>query len=83
VYRRGGLETEDLILEPLASSLAVLSDEEKEAGVCLIDIGGGTTDIAIFYDNIIRHTAVIPFGGNIVTNDIKQGLMVFHNKQSN
>jgi cell division protein FtsA len=60
----------------LASSLAVLSDEEKEAGVCLIDIGGGTTDIAIFYDNIIRHTAVIPFGGNIVTNDIKQGLMV-------
>src|SRR5688572_27087714 len=74
--RRGGLEIEDLILEPLASSLAVLSDEEKEAGVCLIDIGGGTTDIAIFYDNIIRHTAVIPFGGNIVTNDIKQGLMV-------
>jgi cell division protein FtsA len=74
--RRGGLETEDLILEPLASSLAVLSDEEKEAGVCLIDIGGGTTDIAIYYDNIIRHTAVIPFGGNIVTNDIKQGLMV-------
>jgi cell division protein FtsA len=74
--RRGGLEIQDLILEPLASSLAVLSDEEKEAGVCLIDIGGGTTDIAIFYDNIIRHTAVIPFGGNIVTNDIKQGLMV-------
>jgi cell division protein FtsA len=74
--RRGGLEIHDLILEPLASSLAVLNDEEKEAGVCLIDIGGGTTDIAIFYDNIIRHTAVIPFGGNIVTNDIKQGLMV-------
>lgn len=74
--RRAGLEIDDLILEPLASSLAVLSDEEKEAGVCLIDIGGGTTDIAIFYDNIIRHSAVIPFGGNIVTNDIKQGLMV-------
>ena len=74
--RRGALETEELILEPLASSLAVLSDEEKEAGVCLIDIGGGTTDIAIFYDNIIRHTAVIPFGGNIITNDIKSGLMV-------
>ena len=74
--RRAGLEIQDLILEPLASSLAVLNDEEKEAGVCLIDIGGGTTDIAIFYDNIIRHTAVIPFGGNIVTNDIKQGLMV-------
>lgn len=74
--RKAGLEIDDLILEPLASSLAVLSDEEKEAGVCLIDIGGGTTDIAIFYDNIIRHSAVIPFGGNIVTTDIKQGLMV-------
>src|SRR5258706_814264 len=74
--RRAGLEIEDLILEPLASSLAVLSDEEKEAGVCLIDIGGGTTDIAIFYDNIIRHTSVIPFGGNILTNDIQTGLMV-------
>ncbi|HRI79336.1 MAG TPA: cell division protein FtsA [Cyclobacteriaceae bacterium] len=74
--RRGGLEIEDLILDPLASSLAVLSDEEKEAGVCLIDIGGGTTDVAIFYDNIIRHTSVIPFGGNILTNDIQTGLMV-------
>ncbi len=74
--RRAGLEIDNLILEPLASSLAVLSDEEKEAGVCLIDIGGGTTDIAIFYDNIIRHTAVIPFGGNILTNDIQAGLMV-------
>jgi cell division protein FtsA len=74
--RRAGLEIQDLILEPLASSLAVLSDEEKEAGVCLIDIGGGTTDIAIFYDNIIRHTSVIPFGGNILTNDIQTGLMV-------
>ncbi|MEQ8337527.1 MAG: cell division protein FtsA [Cyclobacteriaceae bacterium] len=74
--RRGGLEIENLILEPLASSLAVLSDEEKEAGVCLVDIGGGTTDIAVFYDNIIRHTAVIPFGGNIITSDIKQGCMV-------
>ena len=74
--RRAGLEIDNLILEPLASSLAVLSDEEKEEGVCLIDIGGGTTDIAIFYDNIIRHTAVIPFGGNILTNDIQTGLMV-------
>ncbi|XOV91222.1 MAG: cell division protein FtsA [Bacteroidota bacterium] len=74
--RRAGLEIENLILEPLASSLAVLSDEEKEAGVCLVDIGGGTTDIAVFYDNIIRHTAVIPFGGNIITSDIKQGCMV-------
>ncbi len=74
--RRARLEIEDLILEPLASSLAVLSEEEKEAGVCLIDIGGGTTDIAIFYDSIIRHTAVIPFGGNILTTDIQHGLMV-------
>jgi cell division protein FtsA len=74
--RRGGLEIQDLILEPLASSLAVLSDEEKEAGVCLIDIGGGTTDIAIFFNNIIRHTAVIPFGGNILTTDIQNGLQV-------
>ncbi|MDZ7650555.1 MAG: cell division protein FtsA [Cytophagales bacterium] len=74
--RRAGLEIEDLILEPLASSLAVLSEEEKEAGVCLIDIGGGTTDIAVFHDSIIRHTAVIPFGGNILTNDIQHGLMV-------
>lgn len=74
--RRTGLEIEDLILEPLASSLAVLSEEEKEAGVCLIDIGGGTTDIAIFYDSIIRHTAVIPFGGNILTTDIQNGLQV-------
>jgi cell division protein FtsA len=73
---RAGLEIENLILEPLASSLSVLSEEEKEAGVCLVDIGGGTTDIAIFYDNIIRHTAVIPFGGNIITSDIKQGCMV-------
>ncbi len=71
--KRADLEIENLILEPLASSLSVLSDEEKEAGICLVDIGGGTTDIAIFHENIIRHTEVIPFGGNIITNDIKQG----------
>ena len=70
---RAGLQTVDLHLEPLASADAVLSDEEKEAGVVLIDIGGGTTDVAIFYDGIIRHTAVIPFGGNIITDDIKEG----------
>lgn len=78
--KRAGLEVENLILEPLASSLAVLSEEEKEAGVCLVDIGGGTTDIAVFYDNIIRHTAVIPFGGNIITSDIKQGCMVMEHQ---
>jgi len=75
---RAGLEVAELILEPLASSAAVLSQEEKEAGVCLIDIGGGTTDIAIFENNIIRHTAVIPFGGNIVTEDIKHGCKVMN-----
>ena len=75
---RAGLEVEDLILEPLASSLSVLSDEEKEAGVALVDIGGGTTDLAIFKDNIIRHAAVLPFGGNILTSDIRQGCNVVH-----
>lgn len=70
---RAGLNVTELILEPLASADAVLSAEEKEAGVVLVDIGGGTTDIAIFFDNIIRHTAVIPFGGNVVTEDIRQG----------
>lgn len=73
---KAGLNVNDLILEPLASSEAVLSSEEKEAGVALVDIGGGTTDIAIFQDGIIRHTAVIPFGGNIITEDIKQGLSI-------
>ncbi len=78
--KRAGLETDNLILEPIASSMSVLSDEEKEAGVCLVDIGGGTTDVAIFYDGIIRHTAVIPFGGNILTSDIKQGCQVLNNQ---
>jgi cell division protein FtsA len=66
----------ELTLEPIASSAAVLSDEEKEAGVALVDIGGGTTDIAIFHDGLIRHTAVIPFGGNILTEDIKTGCSI-------
>ncbi|MGB8359056.1 MAG: cell division protein FtsA [Bacteroidales bacterium] len=65
-----------LVLEPLASSEAVLTDEEKEAGVVLVDIGGGTTDVAIYYDNVIRHTAVIPFGGNMVTADIREGCSI-------
>ena len=75
---KAGLEVAELILEPLASSSAVLSDEEKEAGVVLVDIGGGTTDIAIFHDGIIRHTAVIPFGGNVITEDIKEGCTIMH-----
>jgi len=65
-----------MTLEPIASAAAVLSEEEKEAGVALVDIGGGTTDITIFQDGIIRHTAVIPFGGNVITNDIKEGCTV-------
>ncbi|PJJ59320.1 cell division protein FtsA [Hymenobacter chitinivorans] len=77
---KAGLEIDNLILEPLASSMSVLSDEEKEAGVALIDIGGGTTDLAIFKDGIIRHAAVLPFGGNIVTSDIKQGCAVMQNQ---
>ncbi|MFH2141937.1 MAG: cell division protein FtsA [Bacteroidota bacterium] len=73
---RSGLKVVDLILEPLASAHAVLSDEEKEVGVALVDIGGGTTDIAVYYDGIIRHTAVIPFGGNVITSDIKTGFSI-------
>lgn len=78
--QRAGLEIDNLILEPLASSLSVLGEEEKQAGVCLVDIGGGTTDVAVFHDGIIRHTAVIPFGGNIITSDIKQGCMVMEHQ---
>ena len=73
---KAGLEISDLILEPLASSISILSEEEKEAGVALIDIGGGTTDLAIFKDGIIRHAAVLPFGGNIITQDIRTGCQV-------
>ena len=74
--KSAGLDLDGITLEPLASANAVLSHEEKEAGVALIDIGGGTTDLAIFKDGIIRHTAVIPFGGNVVTEDIKEGCSI-------
>lgn len=74
--RSSELEISDITLEPLASAEAVLSQEEKEAGVVLVDIGGGTTDVAIFKDGIIRHTAVIPFGGNVITEDIKEGCAI-------
>lgn len=74
--KQAGLEMEHMILEPIASAEAVLGEDEKEAGVALVDIGGGTTDIAIFYDNIIYHTAVIPFGGNVITEDIRQGCSI-------
>ncbi len=73
---RVGLKIADMTLEPIASAAAVLSDEEKEAGIALVDIGGGTTDITIFHEGIIRHTAVIPFGGNVITKDIKDGCTV-------
>ena len=74
--QKAGIEVNDIILEPIASADAVLSDEEKEAGVVLVDIGGGTTDIAIFHEGLIRHTAVIPFGGNVITEDIKEGCTI-------
>jgi cell division protein FtsA len=72
--RRCGLEVDDIILEQLASSYAVLTEDEKELGVCLVDIGGGTTDIAVFTHGSIRHTAVIPIAGDQVTNDIAVAL---------
>lgn len=75
---RVGLNINELILEPLASSASVLTDDECEAGVALVDIGGGTTDVAVYYDDIIRHTAVIPFGGNVVSHDIKEGCNILH-----
>jgi cell division protein FtsA len=73
---RVGLQVKQLVLEPLASSAAVLTEDEMEAGVALVDIGGGTTDVAVYYDDVIRHTAVIPFGGNVVTRDIKEGCAI-------
>jgi len=75
-----GLDVKDMTLEPIASSAAVLGPEEKEAGVAMVDIGGGTTDITIFKDGIIRHTAVIPFGGNVITKDIREGCTVMNDQ---
>jgi len=79
IYRcveRTGVKVANMTLEPIASAAAVLTEEEKEAGVALVDIGGGTTDLTLFKDGIIRHTAVIPFGGNVITSDIKEGCTV-------
>jgi cell division protein FtsA len=73
---KSGLQTKDLVLQPLASSSAVMGQEDLEAGVAIVDIGGGTTDLAVFYEGILKHTAVIPFAGENITNDIKTGLGV-------
>ncbi len=73
---KSGLVTKDLVLQPLASAAAVMCDQDLEAGVAIVDIGGGTTDLAVFYEGILKHTAVIPFGGENITNDIKSGLGV-------
>lgn len=73
---KSGLNTKDLVLQPLASAAAVMSDEDLEAGVAIVDIGGGTTDMAVFYDGILKHTAVIPYAGVNITNDIRNGLGV-------
>jgi cell division protein FtsA len=73
---KSGLFTKDLVLQPLASAAAVMGQEDLEAGVAIVDIGGGTTDLAVFYEGILKHTAVIPFGGENITNDIKTGLGV-------
>jgi cell division protein FtsA len=76
--QRAGLQVKQMILEPLASASAVLTNDEKEIGVAMVDIGGGTTDIAIYYDGILRHTAVIPFGSDVITRDIKEGCSILH-----
>jgi len=73
---QAGLVVKDLVLEPLASAFAVLDDKDYLAGVVLVDVGGGTTDVAIYHDNVLRHTAVIPLGGNIITNDIQTGCQI-------
>lgn len=73
---KAGLRVKDLMLQPLASSAAVMSEQDIEAGIAILDIGGGTTDLAVFYEGILKHTAVIPFGGENITNDIKMGLGV-------
>ncbi len=73
---RSHLKVKDLVLQPLASAAAVMSEMDMEAGVAILDIGGGTSDLAVFYDGILKHTAVIPFGGENITNDIRMGLGV-------
>ena len=73
---KSNLKTRDLVLQPLASAAAVMNDEDLEAGVAIVDIGGGTTDMAVFYDGMLKHTAVIPYAGVNISNDIRNGLGV-------
>jgi len=77
---RAGLRVKDMTLEPIASAQSVLTDEEVTAGVALVDMGGGTTDLTVFHEGLIRHTAVIPFGGNVITKDIKEGCTVMQDQ---
>jgi len=77
---KAGIKVSEIVFEPIASAKAVLNKEEMEAGVAVIDIGGGTTDLTVIYDNIIRHTAVIPFGGSVITRDIKEGCIVMNDQ---
>lgn len=77
---KASLKTRDIVLQPLASAAAVMNDEDMEAGVAIVDIGGGTTDMAVFYDGILKHTAVIPYAGVNITNDIKEGLGVLRSQ---
>ena len=76
---RAGLNVAEIVLTPLAAAAAVLTDEERELGVVLVDIGGGTTDIAVYHDGTVKHTAVVPIGGNHITNDIAAGLRTAFN----
>ncbi len=76
VFDRTGIEIGEITLSPLAISEAVLTEDEKEMGAVLLDIGAGTTKLAVYYENVMMHTAIIPFGGNVVTNDIKEGCAI-------
>ena len=81
--QRAGLKIKGVVLEPIASAKAVLDDSDRDAGVAMVDIGGGTTDIAVFYDGIIRHTSVLPLAGNAITNDIREGCNILKKQAEN
>lgn len=81
--QRAGLKIKGVVLEPIASAKAVLDDSDRDAGVAMVDIGGGTTDIAVFHDGIIRHTSVLPLAGNAITNDIREGCNILKKQAEN